>query len=71
VNTMANESIRYAAWLLAAIAAVNWGTVEAFQTNLLTDTLGLGPEIVGPAYLVIGVAGVVNLWDLGMTVSEA
>lgn len=53
--------VRTAAWLIAEIGAVNWGLVEAFNTNLVTELLGSGNE--GIVYLVIGVAGAAALAD--------
>jgi uncharacterized membrane protein YuzA (DUF378 family) len=61
---MADEIINLGSWLLAALAAINWGTVELFDTNLLTDTAALPAETASIAYIVIGIAGVVNLYLL-------
>lgn len=62
---MADDILNYGAWLVAAIGATNWGIEEAIGTNIVTDTLALGPEAAGVAYLLIGVAGVLNLYQLG------
>jgi uncharacterized membrane protein YuzA (DUF378 family) len=59
-----DEIINYVAWLLAAIGAINWGAEEALDINLVTDTLGLAASSAGIAYLVIGIAGIVNLYVL-------
>ena len=61
---MPDELIGLTAWLLSAVAAINWGATEALDINLLTDTLSLGADAAGIAYLVIGVAGIVQLYLL-------
>lgn len=61
---MAEEIINLGSWLLAAVAAINWGTVELFDTNLITDTAGLPSETASIVYIIIGVAGVINLYLL-------
>jgi len=58
-----NELVSKTSWLLASVAALNWGAVEALDTNILTDLLALGPEAVGVIYLIIGIAGIVNVID--------
>lgn len=50
------------AWVLSSIAALNWGLVELLDTNLVTDTLGLGAETAGLVYIVLAVAGLVSLY---------
>jgi uncharacterized membrane protein YuzA (DUF378 family) len=67
---MANETIKLAAWTVTSLGALNWGSVEAFDVNLLTDTAGLGPETVGIVYLLIGAAGLLGLYDVGMEITD-
>jgi uncharacterized membrane protein YuzA (DUF378 family) len=46
-------------WLVVDVAALNWGLQEAFSINLVTDYLPA--DLVGPAYLAVGVLAAVSL----------
>jgi uncharacterized membrane protein YuzA (DUF378 family) len=54
------DSLDVVAWLVTALAAVNWGLDEWADINLLTE-IGLSGDTLGLAYLAIGVLGVVDL----------
>jgi uncharacterized membrane protein YuzA (DUF378 family) len=49
-------------WTITAVAAINFGAIGAMDTNLLAQLLE--PELLRVAYIVIGVAGVVDVIDL-------
>jgi len=53
--------IKDIAWVISSVGAMNWGLVEATNTNILTDVGGLGADIAGIAYVLIGVAGAISL----------
>jgi uncharacterized membrane protein YuzA (DUF378 family) len=49
-------------WTITAIAAINLGAIGAMDTNLLAELLE--PELLRVVYIVIGVAGLVDVIDL-------
>jgi len=55
--------------LVAGAGALNWGLVEAIDTNLLVE-IGLSSANLGYAYLAIGAAGAVVLVDMLELVAE-
>jgi uncharacterized membrane protein YuzA (DUF378 family) len=57
------ENIRPVTWAVTEIAALNWAFVEFFNTNLLTDTLGLSGDILTGTFAAIGAAGAVGLYN--------
>jgi uncharacterized membrane protein YuzA (DUF378 family) len=61
---MADELLAYAAWFVAGIGAINWGAEAALNYNLVTDGLKLASSQAEAAYLIVGVAGVINLYLL-------
>jgi uncharacterized membrane protein YuzA (DUF378 family) len=56
-------TLNYVSWFVAAVAAINWGTVEQFDINLLTE-VGLSGSNLSMAYIVIGLLGAYNLYLL-------
>ena len=54
------DTLDVVAWLGTAVAAINWGTSEWLDLNLLTE-LGLSGDTLGLAYVAIGVLGIVDL----------
>ena len=67
-----DTNIQSLTWIVAELGALNWGLMELFDTNLVTEALGSGNA--GIAYILIGVAGaaalaekagVVDLEELG------
>jgi uncharacterized membrane protein YuzA (DUF378 family) len=55
--------VQVVAVLLTAVGALNWGLVELLDLNLLTE-VGLTGDLLGIAYLAVGVAGAVVLVDM-------
>jgi len=49
--------------LVAGLGALNWGLVEAFDTDLLIE-IGLTGSMLSYAYLAVGVAGAIVLIDM-------
>lgn len=49
--------------LVAGVGALNWGLVEAFDTDLLIE-IGLTGNMLSYAYLAVGVAGAIVLIDM-------
>lgn len=49
--------------LVAGLGALNWGLVELLDTDLLVQ-LGLSGDMLGYAYLAVGVAGAIVLVDM-------
>ncbi|WP_324758172.1 hypothetical protein [Haloarcula montana] len=59
-----DDLLNIATWAVNGVAAVNWGLQEATDTNLLTDTLSLDPGAAGIVYIIIGLSGVLGLYQL-------
>ena len=49
--------------LISGVGALDWGLVEMFDFNLLTQ-VGLGADMLTIAYIVVGLAGAVLLVDM-------
>ena len=64
-----DDTIAGIVWILTSIAAINWGTVEFLDVNLvgeLASSLG-SPTVATVVYALVAIAGVVTLADhLGM-----
>ena len=64
-----DDTIAGIVWILTSIAAINWGTVEFLDVNLvgeLASALG-SPTVATVVYALVAIAGVVTLADhLGM-----
>ncbi|WP_262174994.1 hypothetical protein [Haloarcula laminariae] len=58
------DALNIGTWTVNGIAAMNWGLVELTDTNLLTDTLALDAGTAGLVYVVIGVSGLLGLYQL-------
>lgn len=54
--------LHQAAWVVSSVGALNWGAMELLDTNLITDTLGLGTGTAGMIYIVVAVAGLLSLY---------
>lgn len=61
-----DKTLQFVTWVTAAVGALNWGLVEVFNYNVLTDLMMLSTELEGMAYILIGVAGAMNLYQLGL-----
>jgi uncharacterized membrane protein YuzA (DUF378 family) len=48
-------------WVITAIAALNWGTVELLDLNLVTELIP--GEFQSVVYIVIGAAGLLDLLE--------
>jgi len=59
-----DDYLNITTWAVNAVAAVNWGLQEYTSTNLLTDTLSLDPGTAGILYGLIGVSGVLAIYQL-------
>jgi uncharacterized membrane protein YuzA (DUF378 family) len=53
------NGIDWAALVLAAIGAINWGLIALFRFNLVTAIFGGIPALVTIIYILVGLAG---LW---------
>lgn len=62
-------TLNYVSWLVAAVAAINWGTVEQFDVNLLTE-IGLSGSTLSTTYILIGLLGAYNLYLLADKLME-
>jgi uncharacterized membrane protein YuzA (DUF378 family) len=62
-DKIGGETFDFVATLIVAVAAINWGTVEFFDTNILTDTAGLSGDTLTIVYGVIAVLGVVVAYN--------
>lgn len=47
--------------IVAALGALNWGLIEMFDTNLLSDVLGLAGDGLMYAHVAVGIAGALLL----------
>jgi uncharacterized membrane protein YuzA (DUF378 family) len=59
----------YLAEAVAGIGAINWGTAEVVNTNLLVEA-GLTGDALTVGYAGIALAGIVALIDLGQRLSS-
>ena len=59
-----DDTIAGILWVTTSVAALNWGLVEFFDVNLITEIVSATSPTVGTAlYGVIGVAGALTLAD--------
>lgn len=47
--------------VVAAIGAINWGSVAAFKMNLVEQLLGTG-DVANFMYIFVGICGLITLW---------
>ena len=59
------DTIAGIVWILTSIAAINWGTVEFIDTNLVGEiSTALGsPTVATAIYGAVAIAGVLTLLD--------
>jgi len=65
-----DKTLLFGIWVVVALGALNWGTVELMDFNLLTDLLQLSSEMESAAKVLIGAAGAINLVQLGSEVMD-
>ncbi|HEX7586597.1 MAG TPA: DUF378 domain-containing protein [Patescibacteria group bacterium] len=59
------SGLNWVAMILAIVGAVNWGLVGAFNFNLVDVIFGSWPTIVRIVYVIIGLAGIYFLTNIG------
>ncbi|QGN05843.1 hypothetical protein Hrd1104_00080 [Halorhabdus sp. CBA1104] len=61
--------IQLLAVLLAGVGSLNWGLVEFADLDLLVE-VGLTGDMLGYAYLLVGIAGAIVLIDMADLVQD-
>lgn len=61
---MKMKDVDFAAGLITAIGAINWGLVGAFNLDLVKTILGTSDVLVQLAYIVVGVSGLYMLYKM-------
>lgn len=56
-----NDTVQMTAQTVTGVGAANWGSVEFFDTNLVTDLAGLGGMEMQVAYALIAVSAALTL----------
>lgn len=51
------------AMVLGGIGALTWGTVEAFNFNIVTAIFGSIPSLVSVIYYLVGISGAIALYQ--------
>lgn len=49
------------ALILTIIGALNWGLIGLFNFNLVTTLFGEGTLVTNIVYILVGIAGIVNI----------
>lgn len=54
--------VKWIAWVLAVVGALNWGLVGAFNWNLVEALFGAWPMVVQVVYILVGLSALVLIW---------
>lgn len=55
------ETLQKVSLVLTIIGAVNWGLIGLFDLNLVTLLFGTGSFLSRTVYILVGVAGLINI----------
>ena len=61
MNTKTLNGIVY---FLLVLGALNWGLMQVFKTNLITNIFGVGTGATTTVYVIVGIAGLLGLYHL-------
>ena len=58
------ETLQKIALIFTVIGAINWGLIGFFDFNLVTTLFGDGSMLTRIVYMIIGIAGIINIYTL-------
>lgn len=61
---MKMKELDWVAHTLVTVGALNWGLVGAFKLDLVITILGTSPALVQLVYVVVGLAGLYELYKM-------
>ena len=56
------KTIKWIAWILVVVGAINWGLVGVFHFNLVYELFGGVPHLVQIIYALVGLSGLYMLF---------
>lgn len=64
------ETLEKIALIFTIIGAINWGLIGLFDVNLVTMILGVGTILTKLVYIIVGIAGIINIGLFMMHLEE-
>lgn len=58
------ETLQKIALIFTVIGALNWGLIGFFDFNLVTALFGDGSMLTRIVYMIVGIAGIINIYTL-------
>lgn len=58
------EILQKVALVFTVIGAINWGLIGFFDFNLVTTIFGDGSTLTRIVYMIVGIAGIINIYTL-------
>lgn len=58
------EGLQKIALVFTIIGALNWGLIGLFNFNLVTTLFGEGSMLTNLVYIIVGIAGIINIMTL-------
>lgn len=58
------ETLQKIALIFTVIGAVNWGLIGFFDFNLVTTLFGDTSMLTRIIYMIVGIAGIINIYTL-------
>lgn len=58
------ETLQKVALIFTVIGAINWGLIGFFDFNLVTALFGDGSMLTRIVYMIVGIAGIINIYTL-------
>ena len=58
------ETLQKIALVFTIIGAINWGLIGFFDFNLVTALFGDGSMLTRIVYMIVGIAGIINIYTL-------
>lgn len=64
------ETLEKIALIFTIIGAINWGLIGLFDVNLVTTIFGVGTILTKLVYIIVGIAGIINIGLFMMHLEE-
>jgi uncharacterized membrane protein YuzA (DUF378 family) len=64
------ETLEKIALIFTIIGAINWGLIGLFDVNLVTMIFGVGTILTKLVYIIVGIAGIINIGLFMMHLEE-
>lgn len=58
------ETLQKIALIFTVIGAINWGLIGFFDFNLVTSLFGDTSMLTRIIYMIVGIAGIINIYTL-------